>query len=100
MNTGHKHSIVSMVAQATHPKLPGLGNTEPVHMVTAPKDKKVYRRITLGNGLRVILISDPEMADQVSGGSESDIEMPEKQAGADSNDEGDDEDDEDSDEEV
>lgn len=83
-----------MVAQATAPTLPGLGHTaDPVSMVTAPKDKKHYRRVTLDNGLRVILISDPEMADQIAGGSESDVDMSDGQAGAASSDEGEEDDD-------
>ena len=83
-----------MVAQTQDLSLPGLGTVaSDVKMVTAPKDKKLYRRATLGNGLRVILISDPEMADQVAGGSDSDTDMPENQADASGEEDEDDEED-------
>lgn len=50
----------------------GVGrDTKPVVFTTPPKDKKLYRRVTLQNGLLAILISDPEMAHQTAGGSES-----------------------------
>lgn len=89
-----------MVAQTQVVSLPGLGPVaSDVKMVTAPKDKKLYRRATLDNSLRVIFISDPEMADQVAGGSDSDTDMPENQAET-SAEEDEDEDKEDSDDEV
>lgn len=91
-----------MVAQTQVVSLPGLGPVaSDVKMVTAPKDKKLYRRATLDNGLRVIFVSDPEMADQVAGGSDSDTDMPENQAEASGEeDEDEDEDEEDGDDEV
>ena len=90
-----------MVAQTKPATLPGLGYiTEPVNMVTAPKDKKLYRRVTLDNGLRVILIADPEMADQVAGGSESDVDTSNSQAEESSGGEEDDDDEEEEDGEV
>lgn len=71
-----------MVATTTT-ALPGVGrDTKPVVFTTPPKDKKLYRRITLPNGLLAILISDPEMANQVSGGSESDVDMSEDDSGS------------------
>ena len=71
-----------MVATTTT-TLPGVGrDTKPVVFTTPPKDKKLYRRITLPNGLLAILISDPEMANQVSGGSESDVDMSEDDSGS------------------
>ncbi len=73
-----------MVATTTTTlQLPGVGReTKPVVFTTPPKDKKLYRRITLPNGLLAILISDPEMANQVSGGSESDVDMSEDDSGS------------------
>ena len=66
-----------MVAVAA-PALPGVErDSKPVVFTTAPKDKKLYRRITLQNGLLAILICDPEMANQLSGGSESEEDMSE-----------------------
>ena len=71
-----------MVATATT-TLPGVArDTKPVVFTAPPKDKKLYRRITLPNGLLAILISDPEMANQVSGGSESDVDMSEDDSGS------------------
>ena len=70
-----------MVAVA-EPALPGVKrDSKSVVFTTAPKDKKLYRRITLKNGLLAILISDPEMANQVSGGSESEEDMSEDDSG-------------------
>ncbi len=71
-----------MVASTTV-ALPGVGrNVKPVVFTAPPKDKKLYRRITLPNGLLAILISDPEMANQVGGGSESDADMSEEDSGS------------------
>lgn len=51
--------------------LPGAGrDAKPVVFTAPPNDKKLYRRVTLQNGLLAILISDPEMANQTEGGSE------------------------------
>ncbi|KAL3144869.1 hypothetical protein ABBQ38_001969 [Trebouxia sp. C0009 RCD-2024] len=61
----------------------GVGrDTKPVVFTTPPKDKKLYRRVTLQNGLLAILISDPEMAHQVAGGSESEAGMSEDESGS------------------
>lgn len=68
-----------MVA-TTASSLPGVARgAKPVTFITPPKDKKLYRRITLPNGLLAILISDPEMANQVGGGSESEEDMSEEE---------------------
>ena len=58
-------------------------DVEPVVFTTSPKDKKLYRRITLQNGLLAILISDPEMSNQTGGGSESEADMSEGPNGSD-----------------
>lgn len=74
-----------MVAPPTVVSLPGVGKADSaVAMTTAPKDKKLYRRVSLANGLRIILISDPEMADQVGGGSDSEAESSGSQEGSES----------------
>ena len=66
-----------MVASTTV-SLPGVGrDIKPVSFTTPPKDKKLYRRVTLPNGLLAILVSDPEMANQISGGSDSEADMSE-----------------------
>lgn len=71
-----------MVASTT--ALPGAArDVEPVVFTTPPKDKKLYRRITLQNGLLAILISDPEMSNQIGGGSESEADMSEEPSGSD-----------------
>ena len=65
--------------------LPGAGrDARPVTFTTPPKDKKLYRRVTLQNGLLAILISDPEMANQTGGGSEleSEADMSEEEGGS------------------
>ena len=63
--------------------LPGAGrDAKPVVFTTPPKDKKLYRRVTLQNGLLAILISDPEMANQTGGGSESEADMSEDASGS------------------
>ena len=65
--------------------LPGAGqDARPVVFTTPPKDKKLYRRVTLQNGLLAILISDPEMANQTGGGSEleSEADMSEEEGGS------------------
>ena len=65
--------------------LPGaVRDARPVVFTTPPKDKKLYRRITLQNGLLAILISDPEMANQTGGGSEleSEADMSEEEGGS------------------
>ena len=65
--------------------LPGAGrDARPVVFTTPPKDKKLYRRVTLQNGLLAILISDPEMANQTGGGSEleSEADMSEEESGS------------------
>ena len=90
-----------MVAQTQDVSLPGLGTVaSDVKMVTAPKDKRLYRRATLGNGLRVILISDPEMADQVAGGSDSDTDLLGNQTDASGEGDEDEDDEEDGDDQV
>ena len=75
---------VTMVASAIS-ALPGAGrDAKPVVFTTPPKDKKLYRRVILQNGLLAILISDPEMAHQTGGGSEleSEADMSEEEGGA------------------
>jgi hypothetical protein len=42
-----------------------------VEIIKSAEDKKIYRRLTLANGLTVVLIHDPEMAEKVSGRSAS-----------------------------
>ena len=79
--------IIGMVASADV-SLPCVGlDAKPVEFATAPKDKKLYRRISLGNGLLAVLISDPEMANQVSGGSESEADMSDDDASEEDDDE-------------
>lgn len=34
-----------------------------VDVIKSPKDPRLYRRITLNNGVCVLLISDPQMSD-------------------------------------
>ncbi len=58
----------------------------PVALVQSPLDRRDYRRLTLDNGLDVLLIRDPEMADTL--GEEEEVEEDE-----DEDDEGDEEDD-------
>lgn len=59
----------------------GVGrDAKPVVFTIPPKDKKLYRRVTLQNGLLAILISDPEMAHQVGGGSDSDADTSEDES--------------------
>lgn len=67
------------------PTLPGAGrDSNPVVFMAPPNDKKLYRRVTLQNGLLAILISDPEMANQTEGGSdlESEADMCEDEDGS------------------
>ena len=56
--------------------------SKPVVFTTPPKDKKLYRRVILDNGLIAILISDPEMAGQTGGGSDSEADMSEDESGS------------------
>jgi hypothetical protein len=58
----------------------------PVALVQSPLDRRDYRRLTLENGLDVLLIHDPEMADTLD--EEEEVEEEE-----DEDDEGDEEDD-------
>ncbi|KAK9820983.1 hypothetical protein WJX81_000873 [Elliptochloris bilobata] len=61
----------------------------PVAVVQSPQDKRHYKRLTLENGLDVLLIHDPEMAGALEGRSDDGVE----EDGYESDDEGDGEED-------
>ena len=60
----------------------------PVAVVQSPQDKRQYKRLRLQNGLDVLLIHDPEMAEALEGRSDDGQE----EDGYESDDEGDEED--------
>ncbi len=68
----------------------------PVAVVQSPQDKRQYKRLRLQNGLDVLLIHDPEMAEALEGRSDDG----EEEDGYESDDEGDEEDDEDMEEDM
>ena len=68
----------------------------PVAVVQSPQDKRQYKRLRLQNGLDVLLIHDPEMAEALEGRSDDGQE----EDGYESDDEGDEEDEEDMDEDM
>ena len=67
-----------------------------VAVVQSPQDKRKYKRLRLDNGLDVLLIHDPEMADALEGGSDDNAE----EDGYESDDEGDEEDEDDMEEDM
>lgn len=68
----------------------------PVAVVQSPQDKRQYKRLRLQNGLDVLLIHDPEMAEALEGRSDDG----EEEDGYESDDEGDEEDDGDMEEDM
>ena len=68
----------------------------PVAVVQSPQDKRQYKRLRLQNGLDVLLIHDPEMAEALEGRGDDG----EEECGYESDDEGDEEDDGDMEEDM
>ena len=68
----------------------------PVAVVQSPQDKRQYKRLRLDNGLDVLLIHDPEMADALEGHSDDNAE----EDGFESDDEGEAEDEDEMEEDM
>eukprot|EP00884_Botryococcus_braunii_P020235 jgi/Botrbrau1/6896/Bobra.67_3s0015.1 len=71
----------------------------PTEIIKSPQDKKLYRRVTLQNGMHVLLISDPEMETEHGVGNTSDHAGQGSRPDADMSEESDEESEEDEEEE-
>lgn len=84
----HRETASNLLASSLNPHLSSMTveSGSSVEVVKSPQDARLYRYLELENGLRVLLISDPEMAgaeeddedddDDYSEGSESDSDEP------------------------
>lgn len=84
----HRGTACNLLAPSLNPHLSSMTveSGSSVEVVKSPQDARLYRYLELENGLRVLLISDPEMAgaeeddedddDDYSEGSESDSDEP------------------------